>query len=271
MNDPTPDTGLANGRTPPAALPWRPVTRSPRWRRRVGPALAALFLALPAWAQEAAIRKALTERLPQLPKIDEITRTPIPGLWEVRYAGTEILYTDEKGDHVLVGGSMIDTRTRTDLTEARIARLTAVEFDKLPMRDAIAIKQGNGSRKMAVFVDPNCGYCKRFERDLTGVKDVTIYTFLLPILGADSTAKSRNIWCAKDPAKAWRDWMLDNQLPSPAAAGCNTAALDRNLALSRRHRINGTPALFFEDGTRRPGAIPAAMVEQLLSAADTKR
>ncbi|MBL8306860.1 MAG: DsbC family protein [Rubrivivax sp.] len=216
------------------------------------------------FAQEAVIRRVLAERLPQL-KIDEVTRTPVSGLYEVRYNGTSILYADEKGEYVL-SGSLIDTRTRTDLTEARIDKLLAIDFDKLPLADAIVIKQGNGARKIAVFVDPNCGYCKRFERDLAGIKDLTVYTFLLPILGADSTAKSRDIWCAKDPAAAWRSWMLDGVAPLRAMK-CDTAAIDRVLAFGRAQRINGTPALFFVDGTRKPGALPGAEVERLLVAA----
>jgi len=233
-------------------------------------ALAALTLSGGALAQEAAIRKALAERLPNLPKIDEITRSPIAGLWEVRYNGSEILYSDDKGDFVMVNGSMVDTKTRTDLTEARIEKLLAIDFDKLPVKDAITIKQGSGARKMAVFVDPNCGYCKRFERDLAAIKDVTIYAFVMPILGPDSTVKSRNIWCAKDPAAAWRAWMLDGVTPANQAK-CDSAAIDRNLEFARAQRINGTPAVFFTDGTRKPGAIPGEMVEKLLVAAAAAR
>ncbi len=231
-----------------------------------GALLAAVFATFTggAFAQEAVIRKVLAERLPQL-KIDEVTRTPINGLYEVRYNGASILYADEKGEYVL-SGSLIDTRTRTDLTEARIDKLLAIDFDKLPLADAIVIKQGNGARKIAVFVDPNCGYCKRFERDLAGIKDLTVYTFLLPILGTDSTAKSRDIWCSKDPAAAWRNWMLDGVAPMKAMK-CDSAAIERVLAFGRAQRINGTPALFFVDGTRKPGALPGAEVERLLVAA----
>jgi thiol:disulfide interchange protein DsbC len=237
-------------------------------RTLLAAALAALLLpAVPALAQEAQIRKALSERLPQLPKIDEITRSPVPGLWEVRFNGTELLYSDDKGDFIFVNGSLIDTKTRTDLTEARQEKLLAVEWSKLPLKDAITIRQGNGSRKMAVFVDPNCGYCKRFEKDIAELKDVTIHVVLLPILGPDSLAKSRDIWCAADRPKAWRDWMLQGVLPTKAPARCDTTALERNTAFGRQHRINGTPAVFFEDGTRKPGALPGAEVEKLLVAA----
>ena len=234
--------------------------------------LTLLALAGAAFGQEAAIRKALAERLPNLPKIDEVTRSPVPGLWEVRYGGSEIIYSDDKGEFVFVNGSLVETKTRTDLTQARIEKLLAIDWDKLPLKDAIAIKQGTGARKMAVFVDPNCGYCKRFERDLMAVKDVTIYTFLMPILGADSTTKSRDILCAKDPATSWRAWMLDGVVPAKTAAAtkCDSAAIDRNLEFGQKQRINGTPAVFFTDGTRRPGAISGEVVERLLTAAAKK-
>ena len=229
-------------------------------------ALALLALAGAATAQEAVIRKALAERLPNLPKIDEVTRSPVPGLWEVRYGGSEIIYSDDKGEFVFVNGSLVETKTRTDLTQARIEKLLAIDWDKLPLKDAIAIKQGSGARKMAVFADPNCGYCKRFERDLMAIKDVTIYTFLIPILGADSAAKSRDILCAKDPAVSWRAWMVDGVIPAKGAK-CDTSAIERNLEFGQKQRINGTPAVFFTDGTRRPGAISGESVERLLTAA----
>ncbi len=219
---------------------------------------------------QAAIRKALTERIPKMPPIDEITRTPIPGLYEVRYNGTELLYAAASGEHIIVQGSIIETRTRTDLTEQRMEKLLAIDFSQLPLKDAIVIKQGNGARKVAVFADPNCGYCKRFERDLASVKDLTVYTFLLPILGPDSTARSRAIWCAKDGGKAWRGWMLDGVAPEPAKANCDATGIDRNVEFGRKHKINGTPAVLFEDGTRKPGAIPAEMLEKLLVQASRK-
>jgi thiol:disulfide interchange protein DsbC len=228
-----------------------------------------LLAAAPATANEAAIRKALGERYPQL-KIDEVRRSPVAGIWEVRYDGVDILYSDATGDHIFVSGALVETRTRTDLTEQRIEKLLAVAWDRLPLKDGITIRQGTGARKLAVFVDPNCGYCRRFERDLATVKDVTVHVFLIPILGPDSVAKSRDIWCARDPAVAWRRYMLEGVQPSKAAASCNVDALDRNLAFSRTHRINGTPAVFFEDGSRRPGAIPAEQIEASLVAAAKK-
>ena len=231
-------------------------------------ALSALLAAPAVRADDAAIRKNLAERLPSFPKIDEISKTPIPGLYEVRI-GTDLFYADENGNH-LVQGSIIDTRTKTDLTQARIDKLTAIDFASLPLKNAVLIKQGSGARKLVVFGDPNCGYCKRLERDLVALKDVSIYTFLYPILGPDSTVKSRDIWCAKDPAKAWRAWMVDGQMPTKAAANCDTTALDANTELGRKYKVQGTPAMVFEDGSRAPGAIPAAQIETRLLAAAKK-
>jgi thiol:disulfide interchange protein DsbC len=232
-------------------------------------ALAALALAASsAFAQEAVIRKNLAERIPNFPKIEEVTKTPIPGIYEVRI-GNEVLYTDETGSYI-IQGSIIDTKTRANLTEERIEKLTAIDFAALPLKDAVTIKQGTGARKLVVFGDPNCGYCKRFERDLATLKDVTIYTFLYPILGPDSNVKSRDIWCSKDAAKAWRDWMVNNVTPPKNVGACDAAALDRNIALGQKHRVQGTPALVFENGVRKPGAMPAEQVEQLLVAASKK-
>jgi len=225
----------------------------------------AACLALPALAQEAVIRKNLAERLPDFPKIDEISKTPIPGLWEVRI-GSDLLYTDEQGNHV-IQGTVFDTKAKVNLTEKRIEKLTAIDFDQLPLKDAMVIKQGSGARKLAVFADPNCGYCKRFERDLLTVKDVTIYTFLYPVLGPDSNDKARSIWCAKDAMKTWRSWMIDSVTPPKAMGACDTAAIERNTAFGRKYRVNGTPAILFEDGRRVPGAMPAAEVEKRLAEA----
>ncbi len=215
-----------------------------------------------------AIVARLGERLPGFPAIDEVSATPIPGLYEIR-VGADVLYVDAQGDHV-VQGQIIDTRTRQNLTEARIERLTAIDFSTLPLADAVVVKQGEGTRKLVVFADPNCGFCKRFERDLAGIDDLTVYTFLYPILGPDSTAKSRDIWCAADAAKVWRDWMIGGVVPAPATGGCDTGAIERALALGQQYRLNGTPVLVFEDGTRRVGALPVGQVEQLLAAAARK-
>ena len=219
-----------------------------------------------AFAQEAVIRKNLAERLPALSKIDEVSKTPMNGLFEVRI-GNDIFYTDAEGNF-LIQGQVYDTRARRNLTEERIDKLTAVDFKQLPVKDAFTFKRGDGSRKLAVFADPNCGYCKKFERDLEAIDNVTVYLFLYPVLGQDSLAKSQNIWCAKDKAKVWSGWMLRNE--TIPAAKCDAAAVARNVEFGKKYKITGTPTLLFTDGTRVPGAVPGAEVEQMLVAASKK-
>ncbi len=224
--------------------------------------LAVLMTGLGATAQEATIRKNLVERLPQLPKIDEIKPSAMPGLFEVRFNESEIMYTDAQGNFLLQG-SLFDVKQKRDLTQERIDKLTAVEFDALPFKDAFTVVRGTGKRKVAVFEDPNCGYCKRFERDLQKVDNVTVYMFLYPILSPDSVEKSKNIWCAKDKAKAWTDWMVRDQ--SPAVASCDSAVLARNTEFGKKYKITGTPTLIFADGSRVPGAINTQQIEKYLA------
>jgi thiol:disulfide interchange protein DsbC len=221
-----------------------------------------VLLSLGASAQEATIRKNLAQRLPNLPKIDEVRPTPMPGLFEVRINHSEIFYTDAQGNF-LIDGTLIDTRNRTNLTEERQNKLSAINFKDLPLKDAFTLVRGNGKRTIAVFEDPNCGYCKRFERDLLKVNNITVHVFLYPILSADSTDKSKHIWCAKDKGEAYLDWMTKDI--SPTRASCDASAIDRNVELGRKLRITGTPTIFFTDGSRVPGAIGADRLDKMLN------
>ncbi len=232
--------------------------------RKFTAALALAVLAGAALAQEAVIRKNLAERLPTLPKIDEVKLSAMPGLWEIRI-GTEIRYTDVSGNY-LIEGELIDVRAKRNLTEERVNKLTAIDFASLPFKDAIVWKVGNGKRRIAVFADPNCGYCKRFEHSLQEMKDLTVYTFVVPILGGDSPEKARAIWCAKDHTAAWRNWMLDGTAAPRVMGPCDDGAIERNAAAMRKHRMSGTPAIVFEDGQRAPGALTAVQLEQRLQA-----
>jgi thiol:disulfide interchange protein DsbC len=226
-------------------------------------ALVAASLATGAHADEAAIRKSLAERLPQFPKIEEVRNTPMPGLFEVR-VGLEVFYTDADGNF-LIQGHLIDTRNQRDLTAERVDKLSAIDFASLPFKDAFTIVRGNGKRKLAVFEDPNCSYCKRFERELQKVDNVTVHLFLFPILGPDSADKARNIWCSKEPGRAWQDWMVRDQ--ATPTGKCDTGALVRNVEFGKKYRIGGTPTLLFTDGSRVPGAVSAQQVEKLLAEA----
>jgi len=184
------------------------------------------------------------------------------GLYEVRI-GTDVYYSDAQGNF-LIQGELIDTKARRNLTEDRVNKLTAIDIKSLPLQDSFKVVHSKGERQLVIFEDPNCGYCKRFEKDMQKVDTVTMHVFLYPILSADSAEKSRNIWCAKDPAAAWQAHMLKDV--TPEAASCDVGALERNLALGRKHRITGTPTVIFSDGIRVPSAIPAAEVEKRLAA-----
>jgi thiol:disulfide interchange protein DsbC len=227
--------------------------------------LLALSLALPlavsADPVAERIKAELKKKLPEAP-VDAVRKTAYGNLYEV-VAGGEIIYTDEKATFILVG-PLVDLKTKENVTEARLRQVNAVKFESLPVENAIKIVRGNGSRKVAMFSDPNCGYCKRFERDLLAVNDITVYLFLYPILSPDSTEKSKAVWCSADPAKSWIDLMTkdaviqgDKSCPTP---------IDKNIAFGREKRINGTPTIFFQNGERVPGAMAIADFEKRLTA-----
>jgi thiol:disulfide interchange protein DsbC len=218
-------------------------------------------------AQFKALQQKLAQRLPSLPPLESARTTPMNGLIELK-VGNAVFYSDATGDY-FIDGHMIDTRTRRDLTAERLEDINRVAFDTFPFQDAIVWKNGNGKRRLVVFADPNCGYCKQLERELQKVKDITVYTLLIPILGADSRAKSESIWCMKDRTAAWLGWMLESKVPARAFGNCN-APLQRNLALAQRLGVNGTPAMFFEDGTRLAAAAPLATIEDRLAKASAK-
>lgn len=213
-------------------------------------------------AQEAAVRKAITPRLGEDAKVESVTKTPYSGLYEVQVNG-DVIYTDAKAEYLFVG-RVVDTRTYQDYTKARLDEINKVNFGNLPLELAIKEVKGNGKRVIAVFEDPNCGYCKRFRRTLEEVDNITVYTFLYSILSPDSVEKSRNVWCAPDRAQAWGDWMLNGKLPPTAAASCNTPH-EKILELGQNMKVTGTPTIIFADGSRIPGAIDAKALEAKLS------
>lgn len=232
----------------------------------MGQGLAHAQSELPA-AQLATLKQKLSQRMPQLPPIEGARTTTMAGLIELR-GGGHIFYTDAAGDH-LIDGQLIDVRSQRNLTEERTNEINQIDFDSLPFRDAVVWKAGNGKRRMVVFSDPNCGYCKRLERDIQKLKDVTVYTFVIGILGEDSRVKADQIWCAKDRTQTWLNWMLDGEAPPRALGQCGSP-LQRNIALSQKLRVNGTPAIFFEDGSRLPGAASQQTLEQRLAKAAGK-
>jgi thiol:disulfide interchange protein DsbC len=213
-------------------------------------------------AQETVIKKAIEPRLGDGVKVDSVTKTPYGGLFEVRVGG-DIFYTDAKGDYLFIG-RIVDTKTFQDYTKARVDEINKIKFADLPFDSAIKMVKGNGKRVMAVFEDPNCGYCKRLRHTLAEMDNVTVYTFMYNILSEDSVVKSRNIWCSADRAKAWDDWMIDGKAAATAPANC-TAPHERILALGQKMKITGTPTIFFTDGTRIPGAVDGKALESKLA------
>jgi thiol:disulfide interchange protein DsbC len=223
-------------------------------------ALVPLFIAT-ANADEAEIKKAMEAKLGV--KVESVTKSGYLGLYEI-YADGNILYTDEKMTAFIAGGQLIEGKTMKNVTEERMRKLTAIKFAELPLDRAIKQVRGDGKRVLATFEDPNCGYCKRLAKDLQKLDNVTIYTFLLPILSEDSLKKSKQIWCAADRAKAWNDWMIEGRAPA-GKDDCDTSAVTKNQEFGRRLGINGTPTIFFADGERVPGAVPLPKIEQKLS------
>ncbi|KUZ74255.1 thiol:disulfide interchange protein [Burkholderia ubonensis] len=208
------------------------------------------------------LKATLQTRLGSDAPIKSVAKSPVAGLYEVNL-GSQIIYSDASGDYVLLG-DLVDAKTRKNLTEARLAEINKIDFAGLPFANAIKVVKGNGARKIAVFSDPNCPYCKKLETTLQSVDNVTVYTFLYPVLSPDSTAKSKAIWCATDRAKTWEGWMLDHRVPTNAAS-CDTSALDKNLALGRGMNVTGTPTIFLPDGRRLPGAVSAEQLNQALA------
>lgn len=208
--------------------------------------------------QEAAVRKLVEPRLGENVKVDSVTKTPYAGLFEVRI-GSEILYTDEKVQYLFVG-NVIDAQNQTNYTKARVDELSKIKFADLPFDSAIKMVKGDGKRVMAIFEDPNCGYCKRFRKTLQGMDNITVYTFMYNILSDDSAVKSKNIWCSTDKNKAWDEWMLNGKVAPTAAASCATPN-EKISALGQKLRISGTPTIFFTDGSRLPGAVDVKALE----------
>ncbi|MCX4165852.1 MULTISPECIES: DsbC family protein [Paraburkholderia] len=208
------------------------------------------------------LKAALQTRLADA-TIKSIEKSPIAGLYEVNL-GSQIIYSDATGDYLILG-DLIDAKNHKNLTEARLSETNRINFASLPFANAVKVVKGNGSRQIAVFSDPNCPYCKQLENTLKSVDNVTVYTFLYPVLSPDSEVKSKSIWCSTDRAKAWESWMQNRTAPT-AAGTCDTAAIDKNLKLGHEMNVTGTPTVFLADGRRLPGAVPADELNKQISA-----
>ncbi len=227
--------------------------------------VAGMLFSFSAFAQttEANIKKLLQNRLGAEAPVESVTKTPYSGLYEVK-VGSELIYTDAEAKYVFIG-RVLETETSRDLTQARLDELNKIKFSDLPLDLAAKTVKGNGKRVVAVFEDPNCGYCKRFRKTLNEMKDITVYTYFYPVLGEDSMKKAKNLWCAPDRAKAWDEWMVDGKQPPQAPGSCSAAAIDKVVELGKKYGVRGTPTIFFADGTRVPGAIGAKDLEAKLA------
>lgn len=212
-----------------------------------------------------AIRHTLQERFPGISIID-VQPAPLAGLYEV-FTGDAIVYTDNTGDRMLAG-PLVDTATRRDLTAERLNERNSIDFDSLPFDKAIKTVKGNGQRKLAVFADPDCPFCRRLEAELQKVDDVTLYTFLYPIqeLHSNAVARSHQIWCSSDRSKAWTQWVLERKAFEDSAT-CAADPVEELQALAKKLRISGTPTMFLENGRRVAGAMSADEVNELLAGA----
>ncbi len=224
-----------------------------------------LFALLPsAHAGEKEIRQSLQSKFPDIGSLEHIVITPYAGLYEIVVDG-QMLYTDAKGLY-LFDGNVIEAKTRRNMSEERRRQLFAIDFNKLPLELALKKVKGNGKRKLAQFTDPNCSFCKRLEKELDKVNDVTIYSFLYPIFpGSDEIV--RNVLCSKNPVQAWDDLMLNDIAPEKVSCATQT---DQVKALGQKLRVNGTPNLIFANGIQVPGYLPAVELEKNLNEPDKK-
>ena len=211
------------------------------------------------------VRKAVEAKLSV--KVASIVKSPYLNLYEI-YADGQILYTDEKLT-VLFAGTLIDGKTMKNVTAERMQKLAAIKFSDLPLELAVKQVRGDGKRVLATFEDPNCGYCKKLAKDAAKLDNVTIYTFLYPILSPDSLDKSNQVWCSSDKARVWNDWMQEGKT-LPSKSDCDTTAVQKTVELGRKLAITGTPTLFFADGDRIPGAVPIAQIEKKLDQAQAQ-
>ena len=207
---------------------------------------------------EQQIRSNLQKKIGANTKIKSVSPSPIPGIYEV-LVGNEVFYTDANSKY-LIQGEIIEIATGKNITEQKQADLNRIKWSELNPSNALKAVRGNGSRQLAIFSDPNCGYCKRLEKSLQQLDNVTIYTYLIPILSPDSAQKSKQIWCSADPQKMYIDWMVNGVAPS-GKSDCPTP-LDKNMAFAKTYGITGTPTLFFTDGGRFPGAVQITDIEK---------
>lgn len=196
-------------------------------------------------------------------KVVAVHKTPFNDVYEIILDQNEIVYTNAATEYIMAG-SLISGTDKRNLTQERLDEINTIDFKTLPLEQTFKLVKGNGARKIVLFEDPDCIYCKKFRKTLEGMDNLTVYTFVIDILGKDSTAKAKQLLCAPTPATAWDNWMLHGQMPANIAP-CDTSVLEKNKALAIKLGITGTPTIFLENGTRLPGAVDAADLEAALA------
>jgi len=230
--------------------------------RMVSALCAAMIFISTAQADENSVRRSFQARFPGM-KIESVTRMPFPGLYEIVFDG-QVVYSDEKLTYMMLGNLF-------DLRSSKERNLTGERRDQIAsgalagaQANAIKRVRGNGKRVVYTFEDPNCGYCKELQKELNKMTDITVYTFLLPILSPDSVEKSKLVWCSKDRSRTWDDLMNKAFLPANGPKNCVTP-IEENEALAKRFGVRGTPAIYLANGQQVGGYVPAEKLEQALA------
>jgi thiol:disulfide interchange protein DsbC len=230
--------------------------------RMVSALCAAMIFISTAQADENSVRRSFQARFPEM-KIESVTRMPFPGLYEIVFDG-QVVYSDEKLTYMMLGNLF-------DLRSSKERNLTGERRDQIAsgalagaQANAIKRVRGNGKRVVYTFEDPNCGYCKELQKELNKMTDITVYTFLLPILSPDSVEKSKLVWCSKDRSRTWDDLMNKAFLPANGPKNCATP-IEENEALAKRFGVRGTPAIYLANGQHVGGYVPADKLEQALA------
>ncbi|MDI9335607.1 MAG: DsbC family protein [Gammaproteobacteria bacterium] len=217
-------------------------------------------------AQEQLIRKNLQGWKPLIGEITKVQKSAIEGVFSIETDQQEVYYVDASAKY-MVRGDLYEVATKHNLTEERRSQLLKVNWDSFPLGQAIKIVQGSGTRKLIVFSDPRCPYCKQLEQELQQLGDLTVYVFVVPMLGPESHKLAKKVVCAKDSGKFWLDMMLGKSalLEPEQIPLCDAGVLiEKNVRLARKLNIKGVPVLFFPDGTRSKGLMRAIEIDKIL-------
>lgn len=190
-------------------------------------------------------------------------KTEIDNIYELIIENNIQGYTDRSGSFIL-NGPLINPKNLDNLTAKREEELNKVDIKTLPLNQAIKVVNGNGKRKLYTVEDPRCTYCKKLGSEVREMKDVTVYIFPVAFLGDESYKRASSIMCSKDPAKAWFETLFEEKI-AVNDGKCKNNFVDANTTLAKKLRVQGTPAIIFEDGSRIGGYAPVEQIEKKLA------